>query len=349
MDQRDRFLGAMFGLAYGDALSFPALFHRFQHPDIPRKRHQFLWRQNAELDERGISRLMLPFTHRIAKETLEIGPTDDTEWAVFTLLALLENDGPPSKESFLAAWKTHILPAKDQIHTSFSERAAIENMERGLLPPATGNDNPLHYEDCAVARAVPIGLFCVGDADRAAQLAEWDAQITQAEDGIYAARAMAVAIALLAGGSRLDAALSRARREFPADSWIAHVDQIALGCLSEIEQPADLTILLTARVINSVYSYGNVAPETLPAAFAIAQACGGDLHEAVALANSIAKSADSLPAMVGALCGAHQGIGVLSRMWRESLATLRGLSVPFLAGANLEALTDRLMEKAGQV
>ena len=31
----------------------------------------------------------------------------------------------------------------------------------------------------------------------------------------------------------------------------------------------DLLLLLTTRLINTVYSYGNAAPETLPAAFAI--------------------------------------------------------------------------------
>ncbi len=343
INQRERFLGTMYGLAYGDAVSFPALFHRFQHPDIPRKRHQFLWRQNAQLDEQGISRMMLPFTHRTASQTLELCPTDDTEWAVFTLLAMLEGGAVP--ESFLAAWKTQILLAKSQIHTSISEHAAIENLERGLLPPATGNDNPLYYEDCAVVRAVPIGLVCVGNADRAAHLAEADAQITQAEDGVYAARAMAAAVAELAGGTPLETALRRARKEFPQGSWIAYGDQKARDCLSEIEQTADLPLLLTSRVINSVYSYGSVAPETLPAAFVIAEACGGHLYEAVTLANSIAKSADSLPAMVGALCGAVQGIGVLSQRWREALTTLRGLSLPFLKGINLETLTERLLEK----
>ena len=39
----DRFYGALFGLAYGEAISFPALFHRFQAAAIPRKRHNTLW------------------------------------------------------------------------------------------------------------------------------------------------------------------------------------------------------------------------------------------------------------------------------------------------------------------
>jgi ADP-ribosylglycohydrolase len=52
---QERFLGAMFGLAYGDAIGFPAMFHRFQA--TPRKRHDFLWRTNLELDQRNITRL----------------------------------------------------------------------------------------------------------------------------------------------------------------------------------------------------------------------------------------------------------------------------------------------------
>ncbi len=345
MDKRERFLGAMAGLAYGDAIGFPALFHRFQHPAMPRRRHAFLWRTNAELDEQRITRLMLPFTHRVEAAHLEIGPTDDTEWALLTLRALLAAEGDPTPDTFLAPWRDEVLPNADGVRSSFSERAAIENLQRGLLPPATGNDNPLHYEDCAVARAVPIGLFCAGDPDRAAQLAGWDAQITQAEDGIFAARGMAAAIALLAAGASLSDALARARLEFPPDSWIAHLDEIARECLRQAARPDDLTVLLTARVINTVYSYGSAAPETFPAALVIAAACDGQLQPACWLASTLVKSADSLPAMTGALCGAYQGIGVFSPIWRAALSTARGLCLPFLQGADLEALTLRLLDK----
>jgi ADP-ribosylglycohydrolase len=344
MDKRERFLGAIFGLAYGDALSFPALFHRFQAPAIPRRRHKFLWRNNSELDEMYISRLMMPFTHRIEKENLEICPTDDSEWVTLTMLALIEANDNPTQESFEAVWHKYVVPAAE-VRSSFSERAAIENFKRGLKPPATGNDNPLHWEDCAVTRAVPIGLYCTGNAKRAAQFAEWDAQITQAEDGIYAAKAMAVAIALLADGATLSTALDRAREEFPKGSWIAHVDGIAQNCLKEAGQPEDLIILLTEKVINSVYSYGSVAPETLPAAFVIAKACEGHLHWATSLGNGIAKSADSVPAMLGAICGTYQGNTVISPMWRNALSELRGLCLPFLAGKKLEELTLYLLQK----
>jgi ADP-ribosylglycohydrolase len=343
MDRLEWFLGAIYGLAYGDAISLPALFHRFQAPDMPRKRHRFLWRTNSELDEMGISRVMLPFTHRIGKENLEICPTDDTEWAALTMLALIEAEDV-SQASFEAVWHKYVLPA-GEIHSSFSERAAIENFKRGLNPPVTGNDNPLHWEDSAVTRAVPIGLYCAGNPKKAAQLAEWDAQITQAEDGIYAAKAMAVAIALLADRVPLKTAIERAREEFPANSWIAHVDKIAQDCLKDANHPEDLTILLTEKVINSVYSYGSAAPETLPAAFVISLICEGQLYWATAIGNSIAKSADSLPAMIGALCGTAQGVNVISQRWYGALSQLRGLCLPFLAGKNLADLCQKLHER----
>jgi ADP-ribosylglycohydrolase len=332
----ERTYGALLGLAYGDALSFPALFHRtFQFPD---KRRDFLWNTNRDLARQRIIRLTLPFTHRIAPETLEPFPTDDTEYAVFTAQTLLGQTGTPDQQTFLAAWQAQILPQAATVLTGFSERAAIENLRRGILPPASGNDNPQHYDDSAVCRAVPIGLYCAGDPARAATLAQLDAQISNAEDGIYAARAMAVAIALLADGAALPQALERAREELPGESWIARGDQIAQACRTEADGPQDLLLLLTTRLINSVYSYGNAAPETLPAAFAIAETCGGDLQAAVLLANSIAKAADSLPAMVGALCGAAQGSAALSPRWRAQLNTCRGLCLPFVAGTQLDTL-----------
>jgi ADP-ribosylglycohydrolase len=94
-----------------------------------------------------------------------------------------------------------------------------------------------------------------------------------------------------------------------------------------------------------VYSFGSLAPETVPAALAITERCNGDLTSGVLQANTLAKASDSLPAMVGALCGAHQGIDVIGALWRERLATVRGVCLPFLAGANLEDLTRQLFER----
>jgi ADP-ribosylglycohydrolase len=336
----ERAYGALIGLAFGDAIGFPALFHRtFQFPE---KRRDFLWNTNRQLARERIIRLTLPFTHRQPPETLAPGPTDDTEYAVFTAQTLLAAGETDPAEALLAAWHQQILPAAGEVLTGFAERAAIENLRRGVLPPASGNDNPQHYDDSAVARAVPIGILCAGDPSRAAAIAEADASITHAEDGVYAAKAMAAAIALLVGGADLSAALDAARAEFPAGTWIAHGDQIARACQSEAVDRPDLLLLLTTRLVNSVYSYGSAAPETLPAALVLAEACGGDIGVAVPLAANITKAADSLPAMVGALCGASNGPTGLSERWRAQLNECRGLCLPFVAGVQLDALAQAL-------
>lgn len=336
----ERCYGALLGLAYGDAIGFPALFHRtFQFPE---RRRDFLWQTNRDLARQRIIRLTLPFTHRLAPQTLEPAPADDTEYMVLTAQALLAAHDRPSAETFLDAWLNRLLPVANSVLTGFSERAAVENLQRGLRPPATGNDNPQHYDDSAAVRAVAIGLYCVGDAERAAELAELDAQITNAADGIWAARAMAVAVALLAAGYELPEALARARIEFPPDAWIARGDAIARTCLEEAESQEDLLLLLTTRLINTVYSYGNVAPETVPAAFAIVERCAGDLRAAVLLANGIPKAADSLPALVGTLCGAHRGAGQLTARWQQQLNVCRGICLPFVQGVRLDELAGAL-------
>ena len=346
LERYERTYGALLGLAFGDAIGFPAMFHRtFQ---FPAKRRDFLWNTNRELARQRIIRLTLPFTHRLAPETLEPFPTDDTEYAVFAAQTLLAADGAIDDAMLLDAWQTRIVPAADSVLAGFSERSAIENLRRGVLPPASGNDNPQHYDDSAVCRAVSAGLVRAGDPAGAAVLAEAEARITNAEDGIYAAQAMATAIAILAGGGTLDAALSEARTCFPGESWIARGDAIARRCRDAAEDRQDLLLLLATELVNTVYSYGNAAPETLPAAFVIAEACGGDLRQAVLLANGIPKAADSLPAMVGAICGAIRGSAALSPRWREQLNTCRGLCLPFVAGVRLDELARGLAGEEGR-
>lgn len=337
----ERCYGALLGLALGDAVGYPALFHRtFQ---FPAKRRDFLWNTNRELARERIIRLTLPFTHRIAAETLHPFGTDDTEYAVWIARTLLAAESVDAA-ALLAAWRGEMLPAADSVLTGFAERAAIENLRRGVLPPASGNDNPQHYDDSAVCRAVAIGLFCAGDEARAAELAAAEASITNAEDGVWAATAMAVLIAGLADSAPLDESLGRARACFPDGSWIAHGDSIARDCLREASSTQELLLLLLTRLINTVYSYGNAAPETVPAAFAIAEALPDDVVPAVLLANGIPKAADSLPAMVGAILGAIHGSGAISPSWREQLDECRGLCLPFVAGARLGELARELAD-----
>lgn len=346
MERFERAYGALLGLGLGDAMGYPALFRRVF--SLPERRRTTIWNANLAQTNARIGRLFLPFTHRTAPETLEPAPSDDTEWALLSARAILDGRGDapgeaPSQATFLAAWERYVLATPETIVTGFSERAAMENLRRGLAPPATGNDNPQHYDDSAAVRAVVSGIVCAGEPDAAATLAQADAEITNAEDGITAARAMAVAVALLLDGASLDVALAAARAQFPAKSWIAHGDRLAQQCRAEAANPLDLALAITRQLINSVYSFGNVAPETIPAAFALCEATGGNLTDAVLIANAIPKSADSLPALVGVLCGALRGADAVPPAWRAAINEARGICLPALAGMRLDATARALV------
>jgi ADP-ribosylglycohydrolase len=339
-ERYERTYGALLGLALGDALGYPALFHRIF--SLAEKRRPRIWDNNRKLTEQRIGRLYLPYTHRQPSELLEPAPSDDTEWALLSAKALIEAAGAPTQQTFVEAWHKHIVPHEAELVMGFSERAAIDNLKRGLLPPASGNDNPQHYDDSAAVRAVLSGLYYVGQPERAATLAQADAEISNAEDGIYAARAMAAAVSMLAGGASLAEAMAAARAEFPATAWIAHGDEIACACLAESQSPLELTLQLTRRLINTVYTFGNAAPETVPAALVLCESTGGDLHAAILAANAIPKSADSLPSLVGAVCGALQGAQVVPEAWRAALNEAQGLCVPVVAGMQLDKVARAL-------
>jgi ADP-ribosylglycohydrolase len=337
----ERAEGALVGLAIGDAMGFPALVHiQWQ---LPTKRQSFIWRTNQRAAEQRITRVAVPFVHRLSEDLVAIGPSDDTELALFSARILLDAETPVTSKGLAEGWRRWMLT--DDIRTGFAERAAIDNLRRGLEPPTTGRDNPQRYEDGACARSVSVGIARAGRVDAAAELARLDAEVSHAEDGVYAAQAMAAAIASLVGGASMDDALAAGRATLPSESWIAYMDQRAQACLGSADNPADLALLLSQQVIDGVYSYASIAPQTLPAAFALAS-CATDPMLSMTAANTIARAADSLPALVGALTGAYRGVACLPSRWRAAVAESRGLCLPFTAGTNLSLTARSLLDLA---
>jgi len=334
-DRFDRVYGGLLGLALGDAIGYPAAMHRGLR--LAPWQRAFQRRTDLEMLEHRVLRLTLPFGFGRGDDALLPGPTDDTEMAALTARILVAHRGAPTSADFAEEWR-RLARHADELWTGLAEKAAIENLRRGLDPPATGGDNPQWYDDGAVARAVPAGLAWSGQPAQAARVAALDAAVTHADEGVWAARAMAAAVSLLADGAGLDAALAAGRAEFPAESWIAWIDGRVAALAEKHAAPADLALALSQDVLTRAYSYANAAAETVPAAFALAQATEGDLWQGALVANMCARAADSLPAMVGALAGTMRGSGAVSRDWEQALRTLRGVCVPALAGVDLHAL-----------
>jgi ADP-ribosylglycohydrolase len=340
---RSRAQGALVGLAVGDAAGFPSLFHRTVRTGW---RRSALWRFARELDDQQVLRFPLPFTLGRPDELL-ISPTDDSEFAAVTAVILLEADGDYSPEALFAGWQKHVVQAGDDVWSGIAERASIINTRRGLRPPQTGGDNPAHYDDGAASRAVAVGIRFAGHAGLAADVARSLAEITHAEDGVWAAESMAATIASAVGGSTLPKAVDAGRRRIPADCWLSRQLATALHLAEQAPSPFDLAAELSDRVANQSYSFGTVAPETLASAYALALVSDGDPMTAIPAAATIAKQADSVPAMTGAICGALAGVDRLPAAWRSRAMTLRGLCVPELRGVSLGDLADKLISANG--
>ena len=330
--------GALLGVAVGDAAGFPALYHRSIR--VGRRRRN-LWRFAAELDRHQILRFPLPYTQG-RPDGLQVCGTDDAEFLAVGALILLRSDGFGS-DSLFACWQQLVGEAGDALWCGIAERSALVNAARGLRPPQTGNDNPAHYDDGAVLRAVAAGVRFAGDPDRAAEVARTLAQITHADDGVWAAEAMAVTIAAVVGGASLETALDEGLERIPDETWLSRRMDAALRLAERTTSPFDLAAELNDHVANASYGFGTVAPETLASAFAIARVAEGDPGLAIPAAATVIKQADSMPAMVGAITGAVAGAERLPQAWATKVATLRGICIPTLAGVSLVDLADELL------
>jgi ADP-ribosylglycohydrolase len=329
----------LLGLAVGDAVGFPSLYHRTVRFAW---RRSVLWKFAAELDEQQVLRFPLPFSLG-SPDALSISATDDGEFAAVAALILLDSAGDYSPEALFAGWQKHVVQAAGDIWSGIAERASITNARRGLRPPHTGNDNPAHYDDGAAVRAVAVGVRLAGEPGSAAAVARSLAEITHAEDGVWAAEAMAATISAAVAGVGPREAVDAGRRLIPGDSWLSRQVTRALELASSAPTAFDLAAELSDEVANSSYSFGTVAPETLASAYALTLAADGDPQVAIPAAATIAKQADSVPALAGAITGALAGAERLPAAWASRVETLRGICVPALEGVRLTDLADKLV------
>lgn len=336
-EQRAR--NALVGLAVGDALSWPAFYHRtYTLPFWTRRLRREI---DAAQEAQGILRFPMPFSLNRPTEHLQFAPTDDAEWAAFTMEALIEAKGELTAELVLQRWKA--LLEEEEVRGSISIQGALHNLKRGAVPPVTGSDNAHYFDDSACIRAIPIGILGQGRTDEITAQVALDGSVTNSRDGLWAAQALAVAVGALCAGSPLDEALRKGFEVLPPDSWAFRTVGDALALVEGEEAPFALIPKLD-RLINKEYSYGGAAPEVLALAFALTQSVAGNPEQGILYALAFPKLADSLPAVVGALCGAccSQELPFLEG-WRPVISRLRGVCLPTLAGRDYLKLVDELI------
>lgn len=319
LDQKSAFLrkgqGCLIGLAVGDAMG-----------DLGR---------SAEYRSRyGIITNLYPG----AKST------DDTEFGLLTARALLDCQGNLTPEAVLQAWRTYII---DQ--GGIFERAgkplygAVENIRRGILPPYSGMDNVQNNDDGAAMRVAPIGIVCAGQPDRAAELAAIDAQISHDRDGIWAAQAVAAAIAVAMVDAAPEEVIATARKYMPDDSWLGRSFAQAMALCDAAACMEDVWEDLHTQLWTPAHS---MSAEAIPQVFAIYRMTGGDFRKGLFWACNFGRDADSIAAIVGAMSGARHGLNVIPDAWVQQVRTASGVSLKFVANEDVLDLAAALVELA---
>src|SRR5690606_18070281 len=212
-DRLDRAVGAVHGLALGDALGAPAGEHRpVRDPWV----RQLLRKGPLELDESRVLRPVVPFVLSAVGAPALVA-TDDAESFAVAARVLLEAPGRDT-DSLFDTWRA-LLDTPDT-WTSAAQRSALINAASGLRPPHTGADNPAFYDDSALSGALAVAV-ATSTPDDAAALARALAVVTHDGTGVHAAAAYARVLAHLLDGAPLRPALESGAAEVVADGWLA--------------------------------------------------------------------------------------------------------------------------------
>lgn len=325
-----RAVGAVHGLALGDALGAPASEHRTVRDPFVR---QTLRRGRAELDEARVLRPIVPFVLTDLGTVALVG-TDDAELFAVAAMTIL---GSPSLDvaDLFQRWRR--LMDTPGTWTGTAQRSALLNAEAGLVPPQTGRDNPAFYDDTALPGALAAAI-AIDDPTAASGLASTLAQITHDGIGIEAAGLYAGVLSRYFSGATVSEGIDDAVAESALDGWLRDgIDEARLIVSNHSVSPFAAVPALVARFAPRTYSHPGTAAETLPLALALTEATQGDHEQALPLAFSITRHQDSLPALVGALCGALE-----SSPDGSTIDVLSGITIPAVKGCSLASLAAEL-------
>lgn len=289
----------------------------------------------AEHEAHGILDEALPFALNQPTFPFRNSAGANSEWLAFQLQILVDCGGRYDRETALQAWRD-LAERRETLRLTVGQHAALANIAAGLTAPTSGHDNPHYFDDSACFRAV--ALVCADRGDLRAATAS-DAELSNAEDGVWAAQAFAAALRGALDGADAGTSVALARECIPAGTWSSIEMERALSHSSEAGGLFDLIGRLANDSTNHSYDYGNSAPETLAVGLAILDFTGGELEPSLLAALSLPRTAASVAPMVGALCGA---LGTADALHVDN-APLVGLALPHLAGARPLALLDKVL------
>jgi ADP-ribosylglycohydrolase len=323
---RDSALGALYGLALGDALGMPT---------------QMMSRQ-AIADRYGALRSFEPAAddHPLAAGMAAASVTDDTEQAFLVARLLVEGDGHIDGRVFareLVRWEDGMRARGSLDLLGPSTKRAVEAVIEGESVDESGRFGTTNG---AAMRITPVGIAV--DSSNLAELVDRVEEVSRVSHntGVAIASASAVATAVSAAidgadpASAIGLAIDSARVGADRGFWVASADigariELAIG----LANPADSERSLTQ--LYEVVGTSLASQESVPAAFGIVRLFPGDPWEACLAAASLGGDSDTIAAMVGAISGALYGVNALPAAARRIVAQVNSL--------NFESVVDGLL------
>ncbi len=300
-DLESRGLGALTGLALGDALGMPT-------QSLPRE--LIVARYGSVIDGFRTA----PADHPLAAGMPAGSITDDTEQALLLAQLLIDDHGridPAELGRRLLAWEDDMRVRGSLDLLGPSTKLAITHLLAGEDPSRTGTRGTTNG---AAMRITPVGIAVPPD-----DLTQLVDRVTAASSlthhtGLALAGASAVAAAVSAGLAGADvpaaieiavaaAELGQARGHWVAGGNVASRIRWAVDLVTGAED--DRLIDTLFRVVGTSLA----SQESIPAAFAVFGARRDDPWPALRIAASLGGDTDTIAAIVGAMCGAVHGVG----------------------------------------
>ena len=247
----------------------------------------------------------------LAPELQFVGADDDLAYTLLGLL-ILEEYGPDfTSDDVGRAWLKYLPVA------CTAEKAALDNLRKGLKPPETAAENN-PYTDWIGAdiRSDPWGYAAPGNLEQAAGFAWRDARVSHRAAGIHAAMFFSAAIsAAFAVGDPIEA-LKLGLTEIPRDCRTA---QAVRSALRRCQKDADWKTTLKAITKKYDGMSGVHALNNLEITVAGLFYGKGDFEKTITLTVMSGLDTDCTGATAGSIIGAVIGYKRLPKKWTTPL------------------------------
>ena len=331
--QESKIRGAVLGLAFGDAMSFPSTTHRLRLLNVKRSNRMISLTQFA-FDQKQ-NTYPTVYTHAQSVEFLAPRPTDDSEWLYFSADIHLSGVEPKT------AW-TKLANSDEDLRGRTGTLMALDNLKGGKMPPESGHDNPHYFDDMAMVRSLAAALIFRGNEARVIEKTKSDAEVTHSEDGIYCALALATVATSLLSDESVDSAIAKAQKQLPDGSWSQRVVTDALNATAGAKSVTEVAYVLEEVVIDRIYSYSISAPESL--ALILCYLKVAKSSNDFLLAGTIHKrKLDSMPALLGAIAGLIFGDEWIPSGFIANGSDIDGVCIQSLKGKSLADLATRII------